>query len=242
VRGIPEYPSMTVQASFNALGLNSEIAPPAILTLHDRVLAHDGDPWALVQQALSYAVEAYQKLAVQSAQIDYLQSLSVTDPLTGLANRRGFETELERALALATRHGETGVLALLDLDNLKYVNDRHGHAAGDVLLQACALAMVQGVRTTDVVARLGGDEFALILLRTRPAEGHARARNLQAHLNRTTAGFDGAVLPLQVSMGVVPYAPDAEADQLLLAVDAQMYRDKSRRAASHPLRQRRKSA
>lgn len=233
---------MTAEASFNALGLDSGIAPSAILTLHDRALAHEGDPWVLVQQALSYAVEAYQKLAVQTAQIDYLQSLSVTDPLTGLANRRGFESELDRALALATRHGETGVLALLDLDNLKQVNDCHGHAAGDVLLQACALAMTQSVRATDVVARIGGDEFALILLRTPPAEGHARARNLQAQLNRTTTAFGGAVLPLQVSMGVVPYAPDAEADQLLMAVDAQMYRDKSRRAASHPPRQPRRSA
>jgi diguanylate cyclase (GGDEF)-like protein len=233
---------MTVQASFNDLGLSGEIAPQAILQLHDRLVAHDGDPWALVQQALSYAVEAYQKLAVQSAQIDYLQSLSVTDALTGLLNRRGFEAELARALALATRHGETGVLALLDLDNLKTVNDRFGHAAGDALLQGCARTLAQAVRTTDVVARIGGDEFALILLRTPPAEGHSRARNLQAQLNRTTLAHGVESVPLQLSMGVVPYAPDAEPDQLMMAVDAQMYRDKQRRWANHPLRAPRRSA
>ena len=227
---------MTVQVSYDSLGLSSELTPPAILAMQGQLIAHDGDPWALVQQALGYAVEAYQKLAVQSAQIDYLQSLSVTDPLTGLSNRRGFEAEMERALALATRHGETGVLALLDLDNLKYVNDAYGHAAGDALLQACATAMARGVRATDVVGRLGGDEFAVLLLRTAPAEGHARARNLQAQLNRTIIDFEGVTVPLQLSMGVVPYAPDAEGDQLMAAVDAQMYRDKQRRAGSGSIR------
>lgn len=221
----------TTTPSFAELGLPNDVAPTAILALHDQLQAHQGDPWQLMQQALNYAVAAYQKLAVQSAEIDYLQSLSVTDPLTGLANRRGFDQEIERALALATRHGETGVLALFDLDNLKCVNDVLGHAAGDALLQACGARMAKAVRNTDVVARIGGDEFAMILLRTMPAEGHSRARNLQAQLNRATAMFGEETLPIQMSMGVVPYGPDADADQLLIAVDAQMYRDKSRRAS-----------
>lgn len=226
----------TTTPSFAELGLPNDVAPAAILTLHDRLQAHEGDPWQLMQQALNYAVAAYQKLAVQSAQIDYLQSLSVTDALTGLANRRGFEQQLHRALALATRHGETGVLALFDLDNLKWVNDLLGHAAGDALLQTCGARMAKAVRTTDVVGRIGGDEFAMILLRTAPAEGHARARNLQAQLNRVTAMFGNETLALQMSMGVVPYGPDADPDQLLMAADAQMYRDKARRAAaSRPL-------
>lgn len=232
----------TTSPSFAELGLPNDVAPSAILTLHDQAQSHDGDPWKMVQQALGYAVEAYQQLAIQSAQIDHLQSLSVTDPLTGLANRRGFDQQLERALALATRHGETGVLAIFDLDNLKHVNDVLGHAAGDALLQACAAGMAGAVRNTDVVARLGGDEFAMILLRTPPAEGHARARNLQAQLNRTTTLFDETTLPVQISMGVVPYEPDADPDRLLNAADAQMYRDKSRRAAKLDRSRRRDTA
>jgi diguanylate cyclase (GGDEF)-like protein len=213
-------------------------APLAILALDHRVRAREGDPWQLLQQAMGYAVEAYQKLAEQSAQIDYLQSLSVTDPLTGLANRRGFEQHLDRALALAGRHGETGVLALLDLDDLKGINDACGHAAGDALLRAAGHAMARHVRSTDTVARLGGDEFAVILLRTPPAEGYARARSLQAMLNRSTAEVGGRGIPVRVSMGVVPYGPGSEVEGLLLIADQQMYRDKDRRRSVPRVRRR----
>lgn len=86
-----------------------------------------------------------------------LTEIAVTDPLTGLSNRKGFELLFDRHSASAL-----GLLAL-DLDNLKTLNDRHGHAAGDAALVALARALRASVRASDVVARLGGDEFVVLV-------------------------------------------------------------------------------
>ena len=95
-------------------------------------------------------------------QADALAELARTDALTGLRNQRLFEERLEAEAARAARYGEPLSLLLFDLDGLKAVNDRHGHAAGDAVLRAVADALRQGARQTDLAARVGGDEFALI--------------------------------------------------------------------------------
>ena len=92
--------------------------------------------------------------------------LSRTDHLTGALNRRGFEEELAERLARFRRYGTPIGLVLLDLDGFKAVNDRQGHAAGDALLRAVAVAVEQTVRATDVTSRVGGDEFAVLLEQT----------------------------------------------------------------------------
>ncbi|MBV9858835.1 MAG: GGDEF domain-containing protein, partial [Alphaproteobacteria bacterium] len=85
--------------------------------------------WALA------AIEAAESRVEQlQARIDYLEGLSVTDELTGLCNRRGFATQVDRALAAARRGGPRGALLICDLDRFKQVNDRHGHATGDEVL------------------------------------------------------------------------------------------------------------
>ena len=95
--------------------------------------------------------------------LDRLSHLADHDVLTGLANRRRFENELQRHLDHCRRHGPTGALLLLDLDNFKQVNDSLGHNAGDQLLVTIAGLLRRSIRSTDVVARLGGDEFAIML-------------------------------------------------------------------------------
>src|SRR3546814_19486078 len=87
------------------------------------------------------AAEAEQTLALQRARIRYLESLSVTDEMTGLLNRRGFGLELSRALARARRQNESGLLVMCDLDNFKAINDTYGHPAGDALLRAVGQAL-----------------------------------------------------------------------------------------------------
>ena len=94
---------------------------------------------ALVTEMLNFAAQAEQRIAEQDARIHRLESLSMTDELTGLLNRRGFSFGLKRALQSARRHSEEGILAFIDLDNFKSINDTYGHEAGDLILRRTSL-------------------------------------------------------------------------------------------------------
>src|SRR6185369_5039973 len=91
-----------------------------------------------------------------------LRELSVSDELTGLANRRGFMLLAEQQIKLAQRTGKGLVLVFADLDRLKWINDTLGHAEGDRAIQDTALILRNSFRTSDIVARLGGDEFVAL--------------------------------------------------------------------------------
>jgi diguanylate cyclase (GGDEF)-like protein/PAS domain S-box-containing protein len=110
-----------------------------------------------------------------------LRRLADHDALTGLSNRRVFGAELERQLARDRRYGGVSSLLMIDLDELKAINDTSGHAVGDRALQAVAGVLAERVRDTDLVARLGGDEFAVLLPST-PLDG---AETLAADLDRS---------------------------------------------------------
>jgi diguanylate cyclase (GGDEF)-like protein len=103
-----------------------------------------------------------------AATVAELTSQAATDPLTGVANRRAFDSALGVELARAKRHDGSLALVVFDFDGFKEVNDRHGHSAGDDLLRAVAAKLQGRLRVTDVLARVGGDEFALILPDMRP--------------------------------------------------------------------------
>ncbi len=121
---------------------------------------------ALLDQTLDAAEEVESFLAEQSARIQYLENLTLTDELTGLRNRRGFNEHLRRTLASAQRYGDQGVLVFCDLDNFKVVNDSFGHHVGDYVLRQPAKVLEKEVRESDLVARLGGDEFAVLMVQT----------------------------------------------------------------------------
>lgn len=113
------------------------------------------------------------------ALVDGLCRLSSRDPLTGLANRRQFEAALDREVDRVARAGEPALLLLMDIDHFKAVNDRHGHAAGDLVIQAVARALQDCVRPMDTVARIGGEEFAAVLPNCAPAFGHRVAERVR---------------------------------------------------------------
>ena len=113
----------------------------------------------LVELAADEAAHALTRLAAMRR----LTSAALTDGLTGVPNRRAFDAELPRALALAGRSGRDVALAYMDLNGFKALNDRDGHEAGDRLLKATAAAWQAELRETDLLARVGGDEFAVIL-------------------------------------------------------------------------------
>lgn len=108
-------------------------------------------------------VVAHEEMRRRAAQrAERLEKDALTDPLTGLLNRRGFEKEKKKVINITTRAGGTVDIAAVDLDGLKLVNDSEGHEAGDKLLKKAAETLVQGSREGELVARLGGDEFALV--------------------------------------------------------------------------------
>ena len=119
------------------------------------------------------------KLAAAQARIDELQAWADTDFLLNIYNRRGFERELARSIAYIKRYAATGALVVLDVDRLKPVNDKFGHAAGDVVLKGVVAVLMRHVRSSDVVGRLGGDEFGLLLWNLTEADARTKAKALE---------------------------------------------------------------
>lgn len=186
----------------------------------------------LVEQALEAAAEVERRLVAQHERITYLEALSITDELTGLLNRRGFDEALRRVLMSASRYGDGGVLLVCDVDDFKNVNDRHGHATGDLALREVGNLLKGQVRETDFVARLGGDEFALILVQTGWRNGLKRAQTISRALNRLSVTIGDERIAIGASIGIERFGPnDADARTLLARADMAMYCNKRRKGA-----------
>ncbi|MCZ7568757.1 MAG: sensor domain-containing diguanylate cyclase [Ardenticatenaceae bacterium] len=170
-------------------------------------------------------------LAMYNAELHrQIEELSVTDPLTGLANRRRFTTKLAAELVRARRYAKPLSLAILDLDNFKSLNDRFGHPAGDAILCAVAQVIRQCVREVDLPARLGGEEFAVILPETDMMEAVVVVERLREQLEATPVTREGQWPKVTLSAGVVGRVgealPAAPADLYCLADEA-LYRAKA---------------
>jgi diguanylate cyclase (GGDEF)-like protein/PAS domain S-box-containing protein len=151
-----------------------------------------------------------------------LRRLADTDPLTGLYNRRRFAAELQRHLRHGERYGARGALLLIDIDGLKQINDRRGHAAGDRAILATAGRLRSRLRATDIVARVGGDEFAVLLAEADTDQSEAVAASLAG--TDHTSGDDK--LPT-LSIGVTELrGPDP--DVAMKRADSAMYIAKRR--------------
>ncbi len=183
----------------------------------------------LIARLLSHAAHSEQKLAEQQKRIAYLETLSHTDELTGIGNRRAFESTLARLLSSAARYEEQGVVGFFDLDSFKAINDTYGHEAGDMVLCHIADVLSSGVRHSDCVARLGGDEFAVLLVHCKPLTGARILRRLQRTIEKTRILYNDIPLKIGISLGIKPYHGDTSMRALLLETDRAMYRDKKDR-------------
>lgn len=184
---------------------------------------------SLLERALIYAARMQRENAEKDARIAVLSNLSFKDDQTGLSNRRGFMSELGRTLAMANRFGYSGMLLYFDLDNLKCINDRFGHAAGDRLIRAAANSLRHAVRSFDTVGRMGGDEFAVILSQIPAEEGSRLGDRIHKALEGTSVDWNGESFNVRASMGMQPFGPDDSASDILSRADAKMYRDKKNR-------------
>ena len=165
-------------------------------------------------------------VSVLAEQTVELRVLAREDPLTGIPNRRAFFGALDRAVEWSRRTGMSWVLAYLDVDNFKKLNDAHGHSVGDAVLQRVARTLKEGTRRIDVVARLGGDEFALLLPETDGGHAETAIGKLLSLLNEAMlrGGWD-----VTFSVGVITFtAPPDSVDTAVSMADACMYRVKAR--------------
>lgn len=194
----------------------------------------------LLREALAKLADAEERLSEQRERIEYLESLTMTDELTGLTNRRGFNAHFRRVLAQARRTAgqlpagqqageQGGLLVMIDLDGFKAINDTHGHLAGDAYLRRVAQFLMSKVREHDIVARLGGDEFAILLTDTDAGTGEARARELSEAARSEALKWEGHVLPLRFSVGTRPYTALDDEETVLREADVRMYAQKSAR-------------
>jgi diguanylate cyclase len=167
-----------------------------------------------------------QQVNVLKSQLDDVRKESLTDSLTGIANRKAFDTELLAATAAAHENGETVSLLMLDIDHFKKFNDSWGHQTGDQVLRLVATAMSENVKGRDTVARFGGEEFAIILRRTALDNAVNLADQIRAYIQgkKLVKKSTGDVLgTITVSIGVAQCSGDDTPQSLVQRADACLY-------------------
>jgi diguanylate cyclase (GGDEF)-like protein len=172
-----------------------------------------------IQSKLSDQVEALGKMEVRTEEV---YKLAVLDPLTGLNNRRSGEQRLAEEISRAQRHGRPLTILLLDLNGLKNLNDKFGHAAGDELIRQFAARLSKAIRGSDLAVRLGGDEFLVLLPECRPEE----VRHVLGRLRGVNVDCSGQIIALSFSAGWTDFKPGESTEDLLKRADDALYANK----------------
>lgn len=191
---------------------------------------------ATILHELGWLLTTTLDITDQRARETLVRSLAEQEPLTGLLNRRAFETVLDEMLG--SQHlDEENCLLMLDLENFKAINDHHGHLAGDKVLVRTAARIRKAIRSQDLLARWGGDEFTVLL--PRPGDRSAVeevVRRIKLAVNRPI-WFEGTQLEVGISAGAAFFPADAMTSADLLQVaDERMYADKKKNRCSHRAR------
>ena len=183
---------------------------------------------AALARSLRFAIERHRLQRT-------LQTLSLKDDLTGLNNRRGFLMLAEQQLRLVRRKG-SALIVYLDLDDLKMINDNHGHLEGNRALTETADILRACFRNPDILARLGGDEFCILMTNACQDSAEQVAKRLQERVNYTNAKH-GSRFRLSLSIGIadVPGVRQPPLEELLRLADALMYEQKRGKRTRAPL-------
>jgi len=182
--------------------------------LHRRTNAAGASLQALVRSVVASEALLRRNLA--------LEHLSRTDDLTGIHNRRFIDERLRYELADASRRGEPLTALILDVDNFKSINDRHGHLAGDLVLREVARRLEGSLRRHDLLGRWGGEEFLVVAPRTGTEAGLAMAERVRMAVARSPVVVGSRAIHLTVSGGAATTDGD-DAHDLLRRADAGLY-------------------
>jgi diguanylate cyclase (GGDEF)-like protein len=155
------------------------------------------------------------------------KAAATIDALTGVATRRAFMEKAERDIAICSERAAPLALIMFDLDNFKRVNDAHGHAVGDQVLQIFTQVARRRLRATDFIGRLGGEEFAVVMPGSSPQVAVAIADRIRRAFAESRVTIDGQTVGTTVSGGIASAESGEKLEQLLLAADAALYRAKA---------------
>lgn len=175
-----------------------------------------------------------QELKQSKSRIGYLERLADQDTLAPVVNRRAFVRELSRTMSYARRYHVPCSVLYFDINAMKAINDRHGHAAGDAAIAHVAEVLNANVRESDIVGRLGGDEFGVILVHSDHKVAAEKAAMLVAAVEAKPLQLRGKAVPVVIAGGSYQIADDETegADQALDAADRAMYESKRQRSGT----------
>lgn len=181
--------------------------------------------WSIDDMALLGSVADMLSVSIENAELHQeREQQSVTDGLTGIANRRHFNEDFYKEFERAKRYGQPLSLIVADLDHLKKINDTYGHQSGDEAIKAIARALHDGSRSIDLAARYGGEEFCLLLPNTDLAEAERTAERLRKKISECTLEGPGNVT---ASIGVASFPMHADdPDELFHQADEALYQAK----------------
>jgi diguanylate cyclase (GGDEF)-like protein len=230
--------SMSRSRSYPILGVGLALAAPVGLVVA-RALAAGQAPtlaWTradIAQLRVTYAYVASSTVIVLAVlgvllgrSFDRVRNLSITDPLTGLFNRRYFGQRMAEELNRGKRQRRTTCILCVDIDRLKAINDGFGHKAGDRAIIAIGALLARNVRAADAVARIGGDEFAVLLPETAATQASALSQRLLKDVAHHVDPWTGR-LAVSVSITEIPATAEVDVDAMLAAGDAALYRAKA---------------
>jgi diguanylate cyclase (GGDEF)-like protein len=200
------------------------VAPPGSASIPAATVATVGiNLTALILLAYVAMVLAREQRRSRDAAI----RLSTIDPLTGLFNRTFFFAAVDREIARSARSGRGFCLLMMDLDELKMINDRHGHFYGDRVLRGVGEVIRSSGRRIDTSARYGGDEFVVLLPETDPTGAYVLAEKVRQGVADLRIDVAGSMVRPSVSIGVVTYPEDGRtSDELMITADSSMYQSK----------------
>jgi diguanylate cyclase len=170
---------------------------------------------------------AEERLQEQAVEIEAHISRSLTDPLTGLPNRREFNERLEERMGTWSRRQEVFALVLVDVDHFKKLNDQHGHLAGDLVLSTLADCLRKAIRREDAIARFGGEEFAILLPNTSLPQATLVAEKIRDAVARILVNHNGQRIAITVSSGSATIQPNEPIESLIQRADTALYAAKA---------------
>jgi two-component system cell cycle response regulator len=172
-------------------------------------------------------IELHRQVETKNRQ---LEELALTDPLTGLPNRRAVDVWASRQLSAAARHGFPMWVAMADLDHFKKINDSFGHDAGDVVLKGFAEVLTANTRRSNICGRLGGEEFLLVLTHADKQQAETAVERIRQVFAERSFAFEGGIARATVSFGISGFEGSAapEFAALLSRADAALYAAKSK--------------